>query len=65
MGLQLPRVVLSRDGSERGVPTGRVYPCCLEGCSGLRIVVKWPDGKVTHPCSAGMKEVEKGVWKII
>lgn len=25
--------------------------CSMHGCTGLRIHVKWPDGKSTWPCS--------------
>lgn len=62
---ELPETVLSRDGKERGTVTGRTRPCSLEGCRGVQVMVKWPDGKVTWPCSAGMKAVAPGVWQIL
>lgn len=48
----------------RGKTTGRAFRCRLEGCPGYRIVVKWEDGHVTYPCSAGMRLTTKG-WKIL
>ncbi|MEW5936010.1 MAG: hypothetical protein AB1816_20705 [Bacillota bacterium] len=61
----LPRVVRSRDGGLEGAVTGRTWRCRLEGCRGVRVEVRWPDGTVTRPCSAGMREVEPGVWQIL
>lgn len=37
-----------------GRATGTTYPCRMEGCTGVRVMVRWPDGKVTWPCSKGM-----------
>lgn len=48
------KTILSRDGKERGKPTGKTRCCKLEGCSGIRIGVRWPDGKITWPCSKGI-----------
>ena len=50
----LPATVLSRNGKLVGQTTGKSHPCTLEGCRGLRIMVKWPGGKTTRPCSNGM-----------
>jgi len=47
-------VVLSRDRNTRGRTTGGVRPCTLEACRGLRIGVRWPNGRLTWPCSEGM-----------
>jgi hypothetical protein len=38
--------------------------CQLEGCNGMRIIVKWPDGKVTHPCTKGMVQISENAWQI-
>jgi len=46
--------VQSRRGRLIGVTTGATRPCQLEGCKGVRVTVKWPDGKHTHPCSEGL-----------
>ena len=48
----------------KGKTTGRAHRCRLDGCSGWRIVVKWEDGHVTHPCSKGMLLGKKG-WRIL
>jgi len=57
-------VVLSRGRRARGRTTGGVRPCTLEGCLGLRIGVRWPDGKLTWPCSEGMAR-RRGAWRIL
>ena len=54
--------VLSRDGNTRGRTTGGVRPCVLEGCLGLRIGVRWPDGKLIWPCSEAMVR-RRGAWR--
>jgi hypothetical protein len=53
--VDLPAVVISRDGEDKGLPTGGAYPCRLEGCMGVRIGVRWPDGSITFPCTRGME----------
>lgn len=58
--------ILSREGSLEGVLTGSTHMCRLEGCSGIRISVKWPDGKHTYPCSKGIKWNDKlNAWQIM
>jgi hypothetical protein len=54
----LPKFVLSRSGKARGKPTGAFYKCALESCTGTRVTVRWPDGRITRPCSRGMKFLE-------
>lgn len=56
--------VLSRDKKKKGTTTGGCYRCRMEGCPGLRVGVRWEDGKITFPCSKGMARTKKG-WKII
>jgi len=56
--------VQSRDEATTGVATGATYRCRMDGCTGLRCTVKWPDGKFTHPCTKGMWETPSGDWKI-
>jgi len=58
--MALPKKVRSRDGKQSGVCTGSSRPCRLEGCTGLRIGVRWGDGKVTYPCTKGMWFSPKG-----
>ncbi len=61
---ELPKSVLSRDGSEHRQPTGSHYRCQQEGCTGRRIPVRWPDGKVTRPCSKALKVLDDTTWQI-
>lgn len=48
------KVYARKETLPRGVTTGITKVCMLEGCSGARIGVRWPDGKITWPCSKGM-----------
>jgi hypothetical protein len=45
--------ILSRRGAV-GIATGGQGRCMLEGCTGMRITVRWKDGKITKPCSRGL-----------
>lgn len=57
--------VISKDGKEKGNLTGGLaFPCKLEGCRGKRIGVRWGNGKITFPCSSGMKILENGDYQI-
>ena len=56
--------ILSRDGHDIGTATGSTHHCRMEGCLGLRVTVKWGDGKITHPCSKGMKNLPDGSMQI-
>lgn len=56
--------VHSRDGTKVGVVRGRGYRCQLEGCRGLRLPVRWPDGRMTFPCTKGMTAQPDGSLKI-
>ncbi len=47
-----------------GTTTGSTHHCQLESCRGVRIAVKWDNGKVTFPCSKGMECVDH-VWRIL
>ena len=55
--------VISKDG-EVGHTEGKAHRCRLEGCSGMRLHVKWNDEKMTYPCTKGMR-FEDGVWYIL
>ncbi len=39
-----------------GTVTGR-RRCTLEGCRGIQLSVKWPNGQRTFPCTDGMEIV--------
>jgi hypothetical protein len=57
--------VASRDGALIGTLTGSAYRCRLEGCTGTRLGVRWPDRSITYPCSRGMMwDAGKGMWRI-
>ena len=49
------KFVYSKDGKNKGVLTGGERACRLEGCLGVRLGTKWPDGKITWPCTDGME----------
>ena len=58
--------VKSRDGRKTGRVVGKQSLCSLEGCTGVRVSVRWPDGKLTRPCTKGMtvENAGSGLWRI-
>jgi hypothetical protein len=56
--------VLSRGEAMTGEATGHTRPCTLHGCRGARLQVRWPDQRITYPCTKGMERVPDG-WKIL
>lgn len=46
--------IYSSDGLVFGVKTGGMRRCGLEGCRGTKLGVRWPDGKLTYPCTVGL-----------
>jgi len=61
--MEVGLTVLSPNGVDGGTTTGGQYRCRLEGCGGMRIAVRWPDGRVTYPCTKGMT-YENDIWRI-
>lgn len=59
------KFVYSKDGKNKGILTGHERACSLEGCPGVRLRTKWPDGKITWPCTAGMNPRAKDKQWII
>lgn len=62
-----PRFVFARGtrhGRLRGRLTGGSRVCPLEGCPGARLGVRWPDGRLTWPCTKGMILCADGHWEI-
>lgn len=58
--------VVSSDAKEHGIATGVSFKCRMSGCSGTRITTRWPDGRITHPCSRGMEYSEvRHEWRIL
>jgi len=39
-----------------GLVTGSTRPCQMEGCKSNCVMVRWPDGRKTWPCSSGIAE---------
>ena len=61
-----PKWMLNRDGTIRGeIRNLNCRRCQMEGCTGMRIHVKWPDGKSTYPCSKGCEVVDAETLKIV
>lgn len=56
--------VYSTNGSTFGSKTGGARGCGLDGCGGRRIGVRWPDGKITYPCTAGLVSHSTGANQI-
>ena len=44
---------------------GRTRRCGIEDCCGELVAVRWPDGRLTFPCTAGMANCEDGTWAIL
>jgi hypothetical protein len=56
--------VYARNGRACGLAVGS-RPCNLESCRGTRYCVRWKNGKLTWPCSRGMKMRRDGHLQII
>ena len=52
--------IYARGGGKHGIASGHAKPCTLEGCPGTRVMVRWPDGKRSWPCSKGLEAREDG-----
>jgi hypothetical protein len=56
---------LSRDGKFVGKATGGERHCNMESCRGVRLAIRWNDGKLTYPCTAGMEyNTKKKAWQL-
>ena len=63
--LKIGDTVVSFNGIYTGKTTGGSRPCQLEGCRGKCLGVRWNDGKLTFPCTAGMTYDDKtATWKL-
>lgn len=49
---------------EEGFATGGERRCFWE-CPGRRIAVRWPDGRLTYPCTRVMIKNRDGSWTIL
>lgn len=48
------REIESRDGKLVGEVTNAGQPCRMEGCTGIRLSTRWPNGRRTFPCTKGL-----------
>jgi hypothetical protein len=46
--------IFTRDKKEKGKVVSHTSRTCHEGCGGTRLGVRWPDGRLTYPCSRGI-----------
>lgn len=63
--IAFPARVWNRDHTQSGIPTKSVQSCRLEGCSSVRVGVRWSDGKITWPCMRGMDTSNTADWQIL
>ena len=47
-------MVYNKDGQVSGCAKSTGYRCRMEGCTGVRLTVMWPDGRQTRPCTKGL-----------
>ena len=59
----IPKSIWSSDRKAQGQTTGKWKHCSLSGCAGFRYGVRWPDGRITWPCSKGLVGYCRG-WRI-
>lgn len=52
--------IWSRDAATQGELTGSRRQCQMEGCTGIRVATRWPDGKLTWPCTKGLLDHKDG-----
>lgn len=52
--------IFSHNKKFKGRTTGSGYLCRLEGCSGMRLTVKWEDGRISYPCTNGLQPIGRG-----
>jgi len=49
--------ILNRTSTQVGVVIGGGEECNLGGCGGVKLSVRWPDGRLTRPCTKGLTDV--------
>lgn len=57
------RKIYNRSGDRAGEIT-KTSLCRLEGCGGIRLHVRWDNGKRTYPCSEGCTIQSDGSLRI-
>lgn len=59
-----PRQALIANGV-RGMLTGGFPRCQTAGCNGIRLLVRWPDGSLTKPCSKSVQwNAQEAAWEV-
>lgn len=56
--------VYAENGRTRGRIIGGGDHCRLEGCPGIRVSVRWPNGTLTRPCTEGLWRRKDGHYQI-
>lgn len=66
-GEYVGQTILGRKVWKKPQPAGTVTgtsPCRMEGCRGVRLHVKWADGRRTYPCAKGVNVRPDGTLEI-
>lgn len=63
--MKLPSLVWDSAHEQAGIVTGSTKDCTLECCRGVRILVRWPGGRTTWPCSNGLREINSEEWQVV
>lgn len=63
---QNEKIMLDRTGLVKGaIKNPHSRKCTMEGCTGWRIHVVWPNGKSTYPCSKGCRSIDENTMQIL
>ena len=61
----IPNYLLCREGKLLGEVRG-TRRCRLAGCTGIQLVVRWPDGKRTYNCTKATKPTSRAsTWQLV
>lgn len=52
--------IWDREQKELGIILNSSYVCRARECDGVRLRVRWQDGKITYPCTRAMSTNDKG-----
>lgn len=67
-GAYVDKKIYGRAGTSFAKVCGKVTNtsmCRLEGCSGCRLHILWPDGHRTYPCAEAVKTRDDGDLEIV
>lgn len=51
-----PQRVYAAGGEEVAEPTGAERVCAIEGCLGVELALRWPDGEGTWVCTKALRD---------